>query len=143
LIETTIASFDIQYERDVPVEVQLALELTLRELLWMLPSWVDHLHISFRSDNDSIMATRVNEEYRYVSLAVKPSWLVRDSAQRRSDVIHEFVHVSVDPLHSVACRLLDLVDDPKLKKWAEEELRLAVERATSDVEKVLLRSAKK
>lgn len=113
----------------------------IRDAEWLLPNWVEQLIVDFIGPLDQrSMSMTISEEYRRVRLSLRPEWLISDMPTRRSDLRHEFIHISIEPLYRVAAQTIDLLtDSPMLQKWAREELRLGVERATCDLEFALAR----
>jgi hypothetical protein len=121
---------EVLFELPFPVEQRELVQNLIDANGWLLPRWVERIWVRSISTR---MA--VNEEYRSVRLSICPEWLLTDTPQiREADIRHEFLHASTDPLHRVARQLIELLHDSQLKDWATEELRLAVERTTADLE---------
>jgi hypothetical protein len=128
---------EVLFELPFPVEQRELVQNLIDANGWLLPRWVERIWVRFEVPPSASISTRmaVNEEYRSVRLSICPEWLLTDTPQiREADIRHEFLHASTDPLHRVARQLIELLHDSQLKDWATEELRLAVERTTADLE---------
>lgn len=133
---------EIRFEVPFPAEQRTVVAGILHQNFWLLPSWVEVVWVEFETpaENERISARcQTNEEYRSIRLTICPEWLLSEQQIRMSDIRHEFLHASTDHLWRVGMQLIRLLDDDKLKKWAKEELRLAVERTTADLEYAIAR----
>lgn len=127
---------EIRFEVPFPAEQRAIVQKLIDDNGWLLPRWVEVIWVRFEVPPNSAISSRisVNEEYRSIRFSICPEWLLSEAHIRESDVRHEFIHASTDPLHRVGRQLITLLDDEKLKQWATEELRLAIERTTADLE---------
>lgn len=126
----------IEFDGTFPDDSREIALTMIRDTEWLLPNWVEQLIVDFVGplDNRSMSAT-ISEEYRRVRLSVHPEWLIADLPTRRADLRHEFLHVNIEPLYRAGHQAIELLNDaPQLQRWAREELRLGVERATCDLE---------
>jgi hypothetical protein len=133
-------AIEIRYDSEVPAEIRDAIDPILREHLWILPTYLHEVYVRFTKDDDpnASLSTHIKEEYRKMVFYIHPPWLLGDTALRTKNIRHEFVHALVDPLHTVAHQLIDTgILEEKTKAWAREEIRLAVERSTCDVEHMI------
>lgn len=124
----------IRFDGEVPDEVQAAIAPLIDKWLWLLPTWVHLLYVQF-TEHEASLSTSCDEEYRKVRLYIHAGWLVASPEIRDSNVCHEFIHVLTDPLFQFGGQVCDVLEkDSALHKWAREQLRLAVERSTVDLE---------
>lgn len=133
-------AIEIRYDAEVPAEIRDAIDPILREHIWILPTYIHEIYVRFTKENDlnATLSTHINEEYRKLVFYIHPPWLLSGVSVRTKNVRHEFVHALVDPLHTVAHQLVDAASfEEKTKTWAREEIRLAVERSTCDVEHMI------
>lgn len=134
---------EFRFLNDVPAEVREPMATLLREHEWILPGWVEHVVIDFlHQDRDRVsLSVTVKEEYRTVDLDISPNWLLQPQHVRSDDVVHEFAHVILDPLMKVTNALINasLEKGSALEVWAQEQLRLAVERSACDLEAAISR----
>jgi hypothetical protein len=137
--------FIIRYN-GVPEEVRGAIDPLFKEHMWILPSWVETMNVDFISHSTSATALEVRccEEYRTLYLNIMPNWLIQDADVRSIDVKHEFLHVNINSLHVFGLQVIEATLDKTgaLHTWAQEQLRLAVERAACDLENMLGRIPK-
>lgn len=126
----------VRFEVPFPAEQRTLVSAMIHDNAWLLPRWVEVVWVRFEVPREPTTSARVlvSEEYRSIRLAVCPEWLLCEQHIRQSDIRHEFIHASTDPLVRVGHQLADMIEDPKLKAWAREELRLALERSTADLE---------
>jgi hypothetical protein len=135
---------EIKFDSDVPVEIQLAVIPVVKENIWLAPSWIEFIYFRFEeSTTGASLSSSIVEEYRKIVIFVRSNWLKASHEQRASDIRHEIVHAILDPLYQAGFKILssclDKERDKKLWDWAEEELRLGVEKATVDLEFALKR----
>lgn len=127
---------DLRFELPFPAEQRAVVQQLIDDNSWLLPRWVEVIWVRFEVPPKPTISARVtvNEEYRSIQLCVCPEWLVSEPRLRESDIRHEFIHACTEPLHRVCRQMINLLHDSQLKDWAIEELRLAVERSTADLE---------
>lgn len=126
---------------DPPDEVREALEPMIDRWLGILPGWLYELHISFRpvqSDEpeaDNLLSIVVQPEYRKAYLTAFPMWLDLDAESRELDLVHELLHVHVQPIAALLDQMLErLVDrESVFYKWVQDEIRGRVEGAVCDL----------
>jgi hypothetical protein len=123
----------IEYDPGIPAEYRAAIEPLIERHRWVLPGWVQMLYVEFYHD-DASLSTLTRVEYRKVSLRIHPPFLSQCEASRSDDVLHEFLHAPLEAMRDVVFSLLDATGaDDALRKWAEEQLRVANEMAVCDL----------
>jgi hypothetical protein len=132
---------EVRFEVPFPSEQRMIVSALIHQNMWLLPSWVEVIWVRFETPPQPSISARcaVNEEYRSIRFSICPEWLLSEPHIRESDVRHEFLHASTDPLHRVGRQLVAMIEDDKLRQWANEELRLAIERCTTDLEYAISR----
>ena len=124
----------IEFDTEVPKEVESAIRPTMEKWLWLLPTWVHVVFVMFSNDDQASLSTSCDEEYRKVRMWVHPNWLIQSAEVRDRHVCHEYIHVLTDPLYQFGKRLIGTLEkDSQARKWADEDLRLGVERSTCDL----------
>lgn len=145
--DRAVREAEIIFDREVPVEYQLALLPLVQESLWLAPSWLEFIYFRWDDRERASLSSSTVEEYRKVIITVRSSWLSGSPEQRATDIRHELIHAILDPLYQAGFKTLgaalDRNVDKKLWEWAEEELRLGVEKATVDLEFALKRRLSK
>ena len=123
-----------------PPEVRSALRPILLRYLWLVPSWVQTLHVGWDDSPDNAnanMATSAQPEYRQGQLTVSPGWLGAVPAARRTDVIHELLHFPLAPVviehRDLTARLLDDGGAPQFHGYAQEQWRRVFEGCVQDL----------
>lgn len=134
---------EVRFDSDMPPEVRAILLPIVRECEWLAPSWLEFIYFKYEDNPNASLSSSTVEEYRKIVICVRGGWLKGSPEQRASDIRHEIVHSILDPLYQagykILCASLDKERDKKLWEWAEEELRLGVEKATVDFEFALKR----
>jgi hypothetical protein len=125
---------------DVPDEVRESVEAHVMSNLDVLPNWIVQLHVIFDKEI-SIAEIRPLSEYRRALLSFGPGWLEATVSYRRRTIVHEFMHVQLAPLHRYAARVIDIAGkgNDALDLELREQLRIALEQTTSDLEALTVR----
>lgn len=123
---------------DFPEELRHLCEPYLERELSLLPAWVVELHVHFDPSDSAGMLSQVHPEYRNGRIWFCGQWFCGTDAYRRSSIRHEFIHFAHEPL-SAFCRILidTFSGDDRLQGHLKEQLRVALEMSTSDVEEML------
>lgn len=134
----------------VPPEVRVAVEPVLIRNLHRLPAWLYELRINWEDEPQpdepmSAACSRTRVEYRVAWITIGPKWLNGETAWREDAIIHEMLHVPLHQMGGVFYDTLDAIpgdDDAtkRLKTWAKEQWRMAVEATTCDLTEILRRS---
>lgn len=129
------------WDNHIEPHVRNEIDERLRPWLWLLPLWVQSLHISFYSDNGSGAAAEitVHEEYRTLELTIRAAWLGEPSHAKDECLVHELIHVYTNQLFYQAHRsiIATTENNPELRSFALEELRRRNEAATQDLAKTI------
>jgi len=130
-----------QFDNHIEPHVQEEIDSRLIPWLWLLPSWVQSLHIRFYSDNGegTVAEITVHEEYRSLDLNIYASWLGEPSQSKVECLVHELVHVYTNQLYYQARRsiIATTANNPEMQEFALEELRRRNEAATQDLAKTI------
>ncbi len=123
---------------DMPAEVRTAFEPMLTEYASLLPAWLLFLRVEFdASDGNEGAAAQINVrmEYCRATLTIGAQWMACDEAYRRKAVIHELLHITLDPMMNLVADFRDLAckAHPDLKDFLIEQARMANERVTTDL----------
>ena len=128
---------------DWPPEVRAALEPDLAAALPMLPRWCAEFTVTYVDDEEAPASVGTEPEYRLASLRVGPSWIANTPKGRADVLLHEVLHVSIEPVANVIEDVLTATDAPDpLAKWAREQIRRAVEGAVCDLTAAIGRARK-
>lgn len=117
------------------------IEKYLLPYLWLVPKWVQKLYINlWDADKDAAISTDISYEYRRVSFDFYTCWLNSSPHIKQDNVIHEFIHCSVNPLFHQAREVAAATckENEDLKDYAYEQLRISVESVTQDLTYAIL-----
>lgn len=124
----------------VPAAVRRELEPLLKEWAPILPAWLDQLAVSFAATNedspDCPLSITPQPEYRIADLVVHAPFLLMDAAARKSTVLHEVVHVALEPAYALFNALLDATYEEGSPEYAlmERLFSDATEGCVTDLE---------
>jgi hypothetical protein len=127
---------EIIYNKQIEPGNKAKIEEHLNPFLWLVPKWCQHLYIGlWDSKGESAISTLVDYEYRRITLDFYSCWLAQDDYMMRDNVIHECIHFNVNHLFNEARSAVGILggDNEKLKDYAYEQLRMAVESVTQDL----------
>lgn len=99
----------VHFNKLVPLEVKEALDPLLPLVVPFAPSWLHDLHIFWEPepDNDGAAATIVAySEYRFARLTIRPLLLSGTEFERRSNLLHEMLHLTLVPLNDLIQEML-------------------------------------
>lgn len=129
----------IQYKGEWPEEVLPSVKSILDKEAWLIPGWCQDIFIHWNCEapesgvNASVDAYY---DYRWVRLDLYPGWLNGDGNLRREDIIHELIHISVNPALDYAEKTLKELleeDAPKFHKSVKDQFRALAESAVQDL----------
>lgn len=123
--------------RGVPADVQRPITKVLKQLRWMLPTWVDHVNIHFctdKTDGESNAEVTTEYAYRWASIMIYSSWLLGSEEDRLEDLKHEIYHIILAPMAEFASRLLkELGTDSASERMVQKEHIERVESVVQDL----------
>lgn len=130
----------IDYRPGIPPEVRGAIEPLLTCWQGVLPSWCHTLNVIWSEADTGALSIRTQYEYRRATLTVYPNFITCPDKRER-DVIHELMHVLLEPLANVMTDMRDELAEkcPDVKRWAEEAARYGEESAVCDLAAAFLR----
>lgn len=137
----------VEWARWVPTEVRAALAPPLRRHLWLVPTWVHEIVVEWdespEGDDPPALQALGDPEYRQANLVVCPAFLGESPEVRDREVLHEIVHLSLEPLRALARTYAkaaaDADEESVAFKVAEEHIRTAVEGGVCDLTSALAR----
>lgn len=139
----------ITYRGEIPPEIQAALEPLIEKYKVLIPSWCDHVNISYwpappEGAETAVADCRCHLDYRNASIRFFAAFLNYHPDQRQDDAMHEFIHITVNPLYDYACDTIkeifksDVLKDQAIaKNLILEGLRERVESVTTDLQKIV------
>jgi hypothetical protein len=132
-------SLEIRLDPEVPPEVAQAIRPLLDKHMWLAPTFVHYVYVRWNADGEGgALSSTVLEEYRRMTLWVHGDWLSNTERGRDNDVRHEFLHGASQPLYRFGQKMIELHDlSDKEKQLLKEDLRVAVEKVTCDLQNML------
>lgn len=126
---------EVIYRGEWPEDIQTTVEFVLTPLLGLVPGWCRILYVRFESSTEDHAAEiSVHLEGRFATIRVTPDWLEELPDDRLRALIHEIVHIHVQPMRTVFHDLaLKMVDDQGAKDFAWERFKEAWEGSTEDL----------
>ena len=119
----------IRYDRNIPAEMLSAIRQHVERCLWLLPAWMQYVNVECANGDEErpAITTYVNHEYRWATITFYPDWLAADEETRENNVIHEFLHLSSNPIFDHANNTIKVLmgDSDEAKRFYRiEENRL-------------------
>lgn len=116
----------IRYTPGLPDEVRSAVAPHLERWAFLIPSWCHELNVIY--------------EYRRADLTVLPNFISCLPDRRARDVVHELLHIIIEPMQRVAKDLRErlVAECPPLGAWSSEAIRFADESVTVDLTEMVL-----
>ncbi len=130
-----------EFDGEWPPEVRAVAEPLLERFAWLVPSWCHTVSVQWEGDPgeddaQSSARTQISFAYRSARLQFLPMFLTDSERQREADVIHELLHLSIQPLCQYAMEVVDRClkeESPKFHETVIEELRVRNEGAVEDL----------
>lgn len=120
---------DIQYRFFENPVCEARVRVLVQPLRWLLPSWLNKLHINSASpedDDGAVACTHVKPEYGLATIEVNPLFWEQPPRSQEIYILHEVLHVAHGRIHSlVQRRLLAHLKEsnPDLHMFCEDEFR--------------------
>lgn len=126
---------------DWPSEVRASVEPALVSLEWLAPKWCHSISVRWNpipdeDDETSSARCQVSFAYRSAKIEILPAFLSEPEWTRRGTLIHELLHISIQPLTDYTMDLAERLLEKKSPKFLEtvcEELRVRNEGAVEDL----------
>lgn len=126
---------------NVPLEVRAALEPLLDKWLWILPPWCQEFRVDYKGGQDATMSVTVSYRNRWAVLHATGLWLGEKEQYREVSVIHELVHVLLEPMVSAVARVIEDTTPAgtPLRNLADSVFSDGMEASTEDMARALQR----
>lgn len=130
----------ITFRTDVPREVREAVLPHLDRWCHVVPTWCHEIVVGWDGTSEGSAARmRAYMDYRWAELTICAPWLRETPSQRETALVHELVHVLLEPLQNFAADAVALIKEkcPDVHNWAEEQRRHAMESVVQDFTRLL------
>lgn len=117
----------------MPNGVRRFVEPSIQKWQVFLPKWLESLEVTYLPQEDSLASMQILPQYRQALLCLHGKTLQDDDIE--NTILHEFVHVSFEPVRRVYQRTLNkfLDDFSASSEFAEECLEDAMEGMVCDI----------
>lgn len=132
-----------RWEPDFPVDIRAIVEPYLLRWIPLLPTWCQELRVRYRGEIGAVAQVDISHRNRWALLIIGGNWLDEPEEEREEAIIHELIHVALEPLSTAASELVEtLADDgTPLRRLAETQLRNGVECSVDDLARSIQRLA--
>lgn len=121
-------SVEVEYDRDdIPEELLTTVERSVEFIVPILPRWCSMLYVNYSNKSESDLRVHISVKNRWATLEFHPGHFNRSEYDRRVELMHEVVHLYLDPMSDVFDEMVG--DNTVAKAWWTN----AVERSTQDL----------
>lgn len=115
-------------------EMRRQIEPFFLRALHFLPPWTQSLTVRYDPTESDPCTIGVHSEYRMAHVQIGDSWFAETEPNKLKDFVHEIAHLHTGGLSAAFKALLESTteEDSPLRKWANEQWRLAEEACVSD-----------
>ena len=128
---------EVVYRGDWPKDVRATVETVLTPLFRLIPGWCRALYVRFEAsseDRDHCATITMSYDARFATMRIAPDWLEESDDDRLRALIHEIVHLHVQPMRTVFVDLCsNMIEDQGVKDFAWERFKEAWEGSTEDL----------
>lgn len=131
-----------RWEPDFPADLRAIVEPHLMRWLPLLPTWCQEFRVRYRGDGDGATAkVAMSHKNRWAVLTVHGAWIDEPEEEREEAVIHELIHVALEPFSAASGRILeDLTEkDTPLRSLADSMFTDGLECTVDDLARSIQR----
>lgn len=127
------------YDTDFPTLVLADIQPYLERYEWLIPGWCSKVLVGWRAENqeggNAVLQCDVHYEYRWARVTVFGIWIDQDPRSKPDLIIHELLHITVEPLHEWVYAKLGLLlkDDIRLRDSLRQDERDISESVVQDL----------
>jgi len=118
----------VEYQDDFPPEILDTIKESVAFVVPILPRWCANLYISWYADDTCELKIQVSVKNRWAGLQFHTSFFNRTESDRKIGLIHEVIHIYLEPMANVFDAAIDKENKPVKELWVN-----AVERTTQDL----------
>lgn len=131
------------WDPTVPPEVREATEETLAKWSWVIPPWVQFFRVRWIPKmEDAVLEVSTSYHNRWAVLRIGPQWLTQPPEEREAALLHELVHIVLDPIHEALHQITTSTTEKNTpaRRLTKALGTSALETATEDTARLLLNS---
>lgn len=134
----------ITWEADIPEDIKAIAEPMLERWVWLVPTWCQEFTVRYDPMYDAQMAVTNNYRNRWAMLRMTGQWLGCPDSERELSLVHELIHVCLEPLVAPVSRIVGNLtkDGTKLRAMADKMFSDGLEAATQDLAHCFLKQKK-
>jgi len=129
--------FEVKYGNNLPKEMRSIFKKAIDKYSELVPTWCHVIYVKLEDvDEDGSPAhIQVQERYREATITLSTAILSEEPKERIDRIIlHEIIHILIDPLATVAQRVIaKTIENEKFKGWAEGQLEEKEEAVIQDL----------
>lgn len=130
----------IEWEGDFPADLRAIVEPVFTPLEVLLPTWCQTVVLRNTPDLDSTLKVEISLRNRWVLVRVGPSWYAVSAIERLNSIMHEIMHVLIEPLSWAMKRILEAQElEGASRALAERTLEDGLEQAVEDTARAIMR----
>jgi len=95
------------WEPDIPNDLREIVEPILSRWGDLIPTWVQDFSVRYDSEASATARTIVNHRGRWAIFVFTPSWLGTTSKERENALVHELIHINLEPMNCNVMRVLN------------------------------------
>lgn len=96
-----------RWESDFPADVRAIVEPYLARWLPLLPTWCQEFRVRYRGGESNTLKVDVSHRNRWAVLTVSGNWLDEPDSEREEAIIHELIHVALEPFCVATRRIVE------------------------------------
>lgn len=119
----------------MPPEVRKAAEKYVKKHSDLVPTWCHCLTLMYEveGDENAVAACCAEFHYRQATIRLFPSFLDETEADRELTIVHELLHIPLDPLVSYARSVAERISDEHIRAHVLDELTCRMEGTVVDL----------
>ena len=125
---------DWVWEADIPTDIRDIVRPHLDKWGSLIPTWCQDFSIRYNPRNGALCAIDVSYKYRWGVLIITGQWLEVEFQERETALIHELIHLNIEPMASAGKRIVESLEPGSLfRKLAEEFSNEGLEASVQDL----------
>ncbi|MFW6085015.1 MAG: hypothetical protein ACODAA_07370, partial [Gemmatimonadota bacterium] len=97
----------ITYDPRFPADLRRIVDAHLERWAGLIPTWCQEFTVRYEPSYDRRMAGRINYRNRWAELIVTGQWFDDDPGERECSLVHELIHVALEPLVDPVGRIIE------------------------------------
>ena len=133
-----------QWSPLVPAEVRCAAEPHIERWSALVPGWVEDFRIEWQSNLQYICQVNLHYTNRWAVLRIGPSWLSESETEREACMVHELVHILMEPLADASTAIMEetCAEGSDAGRMARRSLTRGLEASTEDTARAIIRAVR-